>query len=155
MRAFCICLVLTLVSVFCGREAARLFEGDRWVAGSALASSRSITRTAPGVSSGTKTHRKTSRSAMARQRQQARPNLSWRSRIKRRRCSRSFRLPTTKMLLDASGAKEELRQYSRDSKMRPNQTMEPTANRPYAQISLVMNASHSSRGGSSCLVRHD
>jgi hypothetical protein len=28
--------------------------------------------------------------------------------------------------------------------------MEPTANRPYAQISLLMNATRKSRGGSSC-----
>jgi hypothetical protein len=30
-----------------------------------------------------------------------------------------------------------------------NQAMEPTANRPYAQISLLMNAARNSRGGSS------
>lgn len=30
-----------------------------------------------------------------------------------------------------------------------NQAMEPTANRPYAQISLHMNAIRNSRGGSS------
>lgn len=34
--------------------------------------------------------------------------------------------------------------------LRPNHAMEPTANHPYAPISLLMNAIRNSRGGSSC-----
>lgn len=40
-------------------------------------------------------------------------------------------------------------EYSRLRSAAPNQTMQPTAKRPYAKISLPMNAARNSRGGSS------